>query len=440
MGDTYQQDESFQPPDLGTPLARIHDRALCILDSINVFRTIGIADDDETLRMAATYYAACNKEFELLAAENAAEDPAVLALVEEAVEVAELAVFKLDSTVPMDVFNKRFHDGLLPQSLMAHFARLLATRPLGTHGRRDRFEFLATRLLRRPLGLGAYVLANREEVGPLLGYLIPKDRRLSDAKIREAAVAYFEEVRERIFNIDRVDDIFESGLYLDIFGYKISLSDDILDPDIIYAAAAVNVTLSNRIFELVVKPDSPVTMDEVREKFTTQEIEVRKIYEEAASGSTEHTLYLTRFNRERKKVRNDKEITLTFQPTLGARSPGRRKIAFIVLWVFIAVGGIYSYRLNFTTVYPKQEISTQELNQASPIIKHATTHTNDLGEISFLGELQPSVWDPMDQKEREKAIEEVRRWLVNRNYYDATFFIGNQVAFTIDLPNTVMYW
>ncbi|MFZ9888993.1 MAG: hypothetical protein ACO3JL_15970 [Myxococcota bacterium] len=177
---------------------------------------------------------------------------------------------KLDTKMPTTWFRQHVRFETTPASSLLAYGRVL-----GHHGESDdqldRLELIVTRLISGQ-GEDGYRYPLGDDVAmPVLEAVAAG--RMTTPERRQAAVSFFGEAAEKLDKLNNLDAIFETGLYLDVKGYKRVLGKDRCDPVVLYAAVLLNTAISNflhrpgiqseRIDKLVQKENKKI--DEVYE-------------------------------------------------------------------------------------------------------------------------------------------------------------------------------
>ena len=177
----------------------------------------------------------------------------------EAVRYAEDRLLKQDAELSMVQFrlelDAKSHE---PQSI-EQYVSLLARHRLWTGHRRDRFDFLITRLLW--LDRAVPMVLPYQNVRIMLQRLCAQTS--VDTATWTAAVALFKKTQDKVQRFTDLDDALDSTFYTDVRRQKMQLGVQLLAPEILYASAELNMTITSRLHGLC-----------QRQRRSSQELEV----------------------------------------------------------------------------------------------------------------------------------------------------------------------
>ena len=169
--------------------------------------------------------------------------------VERVLVAVEDKLLLLDDLVPPTAFRSRIEGRDHSRTVLARYARLLASRHFPAGQRRDRFEWLATRLLTTREADGHLAMLPKDRARVVLQHLIGgmPDRAAPD----EEAIAHLQDAITKLDEIQSAQEFFDSGFYLDNHGYKVSMRDQLLAPDFLYLSVAFGAKVENRLEEWI---------------------------------------------------------------------------------------------------------------------------------------------------------------------------------------------
>jgi hypothetical protein len=167
---------------------------------------------------------------------------------EQCMSEVEGALLTLDECLPNDQFEQRFSKQHVAPKQLLHYARFLASREFGIGYPRDRFEMLAQELLTAKLPSGRLRMMSRKRAaGVLLPLLRGLARPALSMEAQTAQVAYLCGALDRLQSLTGAKQFFDSGFYMDVYGYKISMHERIASPEFLYLCVAINVELHNKL-------------------------------------------------------------------------------------------------------------------------------------------------------------------------------------------------
>lgn len=193
------------------------------------------------------------------------------------VESAERSLLSIDAELPMQTYRRRF-DRFFPNDvLVLRYATLLSYYLADAVERQDRFEFLVTRLLTKKARGGGRRMVKDEQITPVVEAIV--GLRASESETRDAALKFFADAHQRLEQFTVADELFDSGFYIDVRGYKYTLRGDMIDREILPAAVALNAAISRRLAEF--QREQRFREGNVNDRLTEQEQRLRYIFHEA---------------------------------------------------------------------------------------------------------------------------------------------------------------
>ena len=159
----------------------------------------------------------------------------------------EEKLLSLDDQIPDAVFKDRLDNTKQAKKIVARYGRLLASRRMPPGPRRNRFEWLALQLLTRTTERGELVALTPDRARNVLQHLIGGLPRKQRQQELDEALDYVHEAGKRIGELRNADELFDSGLFADLHGYKVSMREHLLSPEFIYLSVLVEVRLHNRL-------------------------------------------------------------------------------------------------------------------------------------------------------------------------------------------------
>jgi hypothetical protein len=167
--------------------------------------------------------------------------------VDRAMSELEGTLLTLDECLPDDQFEARFRKPHVAPKQLLRYARFLAARPFGIGYRRDRFEMLALELLTTKLPSGKLLLMQRKRAAPVLQQLLRGLPRPSATAARNSQISYLREALDRLVSLGVPQRFFDSGYYLDVYGYKLAMYEHVTSPEFLYLCVAIDVEVHNRL-------------------------------------------------------------------------------------------------------------------------------------------------------------------------------------------------
>jgi hypothetical protein len=194
---------------------------------------------------------------------------------EEELINAERSLAEVDLCVPMDTFRPRVIEANVPPVFLVRYARLMGNRDLGVGIRRDRFEFVINRVLLHGQSKPPFRVTSKDKMLRLLFEIAPEPFFLAPEKLQQT-VGSIEDAERRILALTSHDELFDSGVYMDLRGYKLTLRNELLNHDVLYAVARANVALANKIAEFT--SQHPELETRIRSRLAEQTDEVNAVF------------------------------------------------------------------------------------------------------------------------------------------------------------------
>jgi len=381
------------------------ERELSLLDAMMVLYSLGVESD--TLQPAAVAFSEFSRECDVLRRGVFDDSPDLRARLTFAANHAEQAFLLVDAKIPMEQFRRHFDETKIARNATARYARLLANRPFGTAERRDRYEFLVTRLVRQKQGDGSYRMLPADQAEIALRYTALRPLAGPDADLRTKAVDYFTGAAKKIGEFNSVDAIFSSGWYVNLYGFKATLGDSMPDPDVMRAVASLNVELANRIHALTGRTAGhPIMTD----RMTAEEREAKEVLK-AALAAPEEKVVARSFQSARRKA------VAAAGVMLSDVTGGDSRVRWLKRGIAIALlvgSGAWSLVVNLGLGQPSQTtLNRAEIAQLSGVLWRGSLVPDDEG-MSLLADVQSGPWHALTVKERQAALEKLRAAMILR--------------------------
>ncbi len=391
------------------------------------------------------------------------------ALPKEALDELERAIMRiedrllvLDEFVPQDKFRARVTKEKHAPKLLLRYARLLACRRFNVGYRRDRFEHLVNELLTVATSDGRWRLLPRDKARPVLMQLLSGQAPSSQDGGREAAVAYLRESLERLAAIATHEEFFESGFFLDVYGYKISMRDQATSPEFLYLSIALNAEIHNRVESWIAGLErlhkaNQLTQDGPPREYLLSQLRSQEEAVQSVFGSFRHpkdkaqaqaqaqaqqanARALAQETKEtkqevrkapKKKKKEEKQIS-------GAESlqqlAKQQMIRFAVLSTLIAAS--FGYVLTSTGILSFAAddnggmIAPAQVHDLSPLIEFAFRMDNGKW---LRGTVKDPQWRALDTTQRRGAAERFAKKLAQAGIPNAELMVYKTAAIRIDL-------
>jgi len=354
----------------------------------------------------------------------------------------------IDELVSDDAFRMRWNKERETPKALLRYARLLAARRFNVGYRRDRFEALAQELLTVKQPGGALQLMPRNKAGPVLQQLLRALPRTATAVTeRAASVGYLRDALDRLQHLNGTKQFFDSGFFLDVHGYKVSMHDQITNPEFLYLCVATNVEIHNRLCSWSSKaaPDgkqdgkhsatagaaasAAPTLAALQAQLRAQEQAVQAVFanfrKPIASGPPAAAPATTKKHAKAKRER---------AYTAGGSSSVLRFVAAAVLLSLALGANLYTSGVLSFSEAPTN-LSSAELHALSPLLLRATLKAK---RTHLEGLLSRPAWRRLEPRERRTAAAALAKKLSDLGVLHAEIFAFRTRAIEIDF-GTVVY-
>lgn len=428
---------------------RLASRLKTLRSAFKVVGYLDISDDErkDALAMFAEY------ETRLKAAAGGAAAPAKQdlatlhkALSKDALDDLERVASRiedkllaLDEYVPQDKFRARITKEKHAPKLILRYARLLACRRFNVGYRRDRFEHLIGELLTAHASDGRLRLLPREKARPVVLQILTGVPAGTGEADRDAAVAYLQESLERLASIATEDEFFDSGFFLDVHGYKISMRDQATSPEFLYLSIALDVEIHNRIEAWIAGIEGSQKANQLSQGGSPREVVLAKLraQEQAVqavfSGYRHPKERATQSLGAKPPTPDAKDAKDTAKKDAAKREAAKReatqkkarkamsgadalrevmrqqtlRLATVVGLALVAGGSLLlSTGVVEVSTSSDRMITEAERTTLSPVIEYAALVD---GGKSLRGRVLERAWQPLNAREREHAAEQLRK-------------------------------
>ncbi|MCK6549599.1 hypothetical protein L6R52_27430 [Myxococcota bacterium] len=425
-------------PELGPREAALRERVAGVQAVLRIERAFGI--DAARLQQVESLSRSVHDDLTRLL-ELAPEDPAARRLAERLdvqLACAEEMLLEVDARVPDVAFERLFGrtrrrelgvvDGegairvpleLTPELITA-YARLIAAAFDESAQRRERLSVLVQRLVTTTNDRGRVRVRPWRDVEALLQKIVPESR--ATAGVRSAAVVFFRSAAARVHEVTLRDELFDSGLYLDIVGYEQSLGPAILDATVLYAVAVLDAALGNKLAELVdLEGVSPAdVMKSLEEAHASAVASIG-----AGSGDASDDVD-AKAAELRKDLGRGVQRTRWKAPTIGALTTFAA-VLVAVLAVAMFVGAL---RRSTRNANETVAMAVSEVHALSPILEGGSISRGEAPPV-FLGRVAPRTWQGLTPKDRRAFAQRLVRALAGRGVRVAIVHAGETVVVEI---------
>jgi hypothetical protein len=315
----------------------------------------------------------------------------------------EGALLTLDECLPNDQFEQRFSKQHVPPKQLLQYARFLASRDFGIGYPRDRFEMLAQELLTAKLASGRLRMMSRKRAsGVLLQLVRGLTRTAVSEEAQSAQVAYLCGALDRLQSLTGSKPFFDSGFYMDVYGYKISMHERITSPEFLYLCVAINVELHNRLHAWS-QPSAGSGKRNSSGSLAALQVQLRAQHEAAQAVFPDFHRPIgaaAESGRAAKKAKRGKDWGLS----------GSSLVRFVAaaLFVLAALGAnLYTFGV-VQLERPPEMLSADRLRDLSPLLINGRLTA---GGKHFAGLVARPSWNRLTPRQRETAAESLAQAL-----------------------------
>jgi hypothetical protein len=356
---------------------------------------------------------------------------------ERALAEIEAKLLGIDASISNESFRARWNKQQQPPKALLRYARFLACRRFDLGYRRDRFEWIAQELLTARMPSGGLMLVPRKRAAPVLRQLV---RGLSVAqggpKERTSACDYLRDALDRLESLTSAKQIFDSGLFQDVYGYKITMHERVTHPEFLYLSVAINVEIHNRLRAFATESEAAnasgaISLAQLMADLRAQEASVQTVFPDfrqpAGSGAPAARTPAP------KRARSPKPQAKT--KTVSASGTSVWKFALVCI---LLVGVVGANLLTSGTIglhKPLKPVPTLELHELSPLLLRGTLSA---AGTQFSGLVSRPAWRQLPARARLTAADDLAKRLGARGVKHAEILAYKSRAIQIDF-GTVTY-
>jgi hypothetical protein len=353
---------------------------------------------------------------------------------ERALSELEALLLAADASISQEAFKARWNREHTDLRQLLRYARLLACRRFGIGYRRDRFEALALELLTLKLPSGRLQLMQRRRASQVLRQLLRGlYRPATNNDDNNQAIAYLREALDKLDAITDAKQFFDSGLYLDVYGYKISRHDRILSPEFLYLSVAFEVDIHNLLLSW-----GQTSASESGRPFSLAPVQLQLRAQKEAAQAVFHDFHkpLAGSAAPPKVVENKRPRNHTApQAKAAPRAPSKlpRYLA-AGLFALTALGANLYVTDSIQFRHPPRMLSQSVLQTMSPLIVSGRLSA-DGKRLS--GSVSRPNWLRLSASERGRAAEQIASELKRRGIEHAQLLAYKDTAIEIDYGSVV---
>jgi len=357
----------------------------------------------------------------LVMLEGAALDAAVRKL-EFDVNKLERDLEALDRAIPMGWFRENFDASQASSVALADYATLLGRYVGDSPLRLDRIQFLLTRVTSFFMSPEDASSARRRE---LLAEALPPVEL--DEAGRQTAVAFLHDAAKRVAGFTRISEVISSGFFVDIRGYKLSLRQKLLDPDVMAAAIELNEAVNDNLRRLA-EADAPAGK-EIEAHLQEVDSHIKSIFKQLREDETATQERFDSWLRRNAEKRAAKGKRPGFVPS-GKQGPRSQYQRAAILGAVLVVGLLVMW-LRWPGGASLLELGASEVTAISPVLTSGTAAPKDNPRI-FVGQVDKSRWALMTLGDRRREAQSIASRLAARGWLSGTVLMEQQVVVQIE--------
>ena len=350
---------------------------------------------------------------------------------ESGVQTLEQKLEALDGQIPMGWFREHFDASQASSVALADYATLLGRYAGVDPTRLDRIQFLLTRLVS--------FFVSPEDDSPalrrqLLAEALPPPTL--PATTREAVVAFCHDAIRRLGTFTRLKELIDSGFFVDVRGYKLSLRQQLLDPDVMTAVIELNEATSAALDRLAEAEQEQGQA--LEEHLAEVDLRIKSIFKQLRVDESEKTQKFEAWlkgsaddrasGRPPRKLR-DAEFAMSIHA--NRREDKRLLLGAIAL----VLGLIMLFR--FPHAEKLHTLTPLECAELSPLVVSGAAAPEAAPRI-FVGAIDKSRWVLMDMPARQDAALELARRVAEKGWVAATVMLEEQVVIQIEDGNVLV--
>ena len=439
--------ESLPPDDAATARVRaVWDRFNILDNTHEILQAVGRGDSrlEELGTFLAPMRAVVAGLYER--AMQGADVEAILHDTEREVTRIERTLVTVERSLPKRVFRRRFHPREHSWSALTRYAEFIARHHTSDHHGRERIEVVVTRLLQAGDAEDPNALIDREEAQPVLE-LIADGVEVS-SELRCSAIEFFAGAEAKLAGLADLDEVFDGGFYVDLCGYKITLEEAVLDPDILYAATQLNLTVAAKL-EALGAGQLPEAIDD---RIAIAEARARKIFADIVEPTVpdpnppgrRSTPPEAKDDEKKKKKKKKKKKDKWKQYRVKTKKnrdgkiikvvtpPASSRAKVTVAVVALALSFVLQAGLNALLAENRLvPIELETLHEMSAVLASGSFSEGDSATV-MLAHVNPHDWSSLDSGERQAAADAVRDALLERGVRSALILKSQGIAFRIE--------
>jgi hypothetical protein len=390
----------------------VYERLQAVRDSLDILEAV--TSNRMDLGRLRTACAKLEADIGKMTAGASAADE--VARAKAALTEIESAFLALDQALPMQAFRDNPGLASCKPAALTRYATLLA-RNIDDPDRRDRLDFLVARLVAPPGPDGRRVARNRQEANLVLHAI--SGGRQCPADQRQAVIDALRVARGRVEATKDPSDLFKTGLYSEIYAYKLTLREAFLDPDVLYAAAEYAAAVANLLAEW--RRDEAASLNaQVTAAQTEARDALRGPETQLVQQPVETHARFERSRQEKRAIAAPVRARLSIPTASIGVSWGA---VALVAGVFFLIGGVY-WMASRSSPQPATTLPNHEATSRAAWIVSGRVYGSE-GHGTYFGVGDPDLWSAWSPEVRRANADKFKADLESEGIDSAAVQIGS---------------
>jgi hypothetical protein len=346
---------------------------------------------------------------------------------ESGVAQLEQKVHTLDAQIPMGWFREHFDASQSSSVALADYASLLGRHAGVDSTRLDRIQFLLTRLV-------SFFISPEDDTPALRRQLLAEALPPSTLTptTREAVVAFCHDAIRRLGTFTRLKELIDSGFFVDVRGYKLSLRAQLLDPDVMTAVIELNEATSETLDRLAEAEQEGKALEE---HLAEVDLRIKSIFKQLRVDESAETQKFEAWIKgsavARAGGKRPRKAAEYMAIHANAREDKRLLLGGITLVLFLVM------LFRFPSSQKLHTLTPAECAELSPLVVAGAAAPADAPKI-FVGSIDKSQWALMDGDARRKVAVELAEHVGAKGWVAATVMLEEQVVIQIESGNVLV--
>jgi hypothetical protein len=366
--------------------------------------------------------------------------------VERLIGPIEDRLLLLDQMIARETFQEGCGNRKVTRKILVRYARLLASRRFQADERRSRFEWIATQLLAPLDSAGLRRGLSVDQARPLLQRMIGGlPSKAKDEELLEA-LAYLRESIGRMKRFATASEFFDSGYYVDVYGYKVTTRDLLVAPEFLYFSVLLNAVVHNRVESWIRDLERLHDSNQLRQEGSPREQIMRGL--RAQEDAVENALGVKRRSAqhgtrgEAPKAEADAAEAKAPPKAKPKKKEKKRSPRIEIIWdrslimllgaliVILGTGGYLMLHMGVVGQESVMAMSGTEMRKLSPLLSSAWI-VGDGDDRHLYAIVADHRWDQTEGRRRREAADQMMAMLAASGIKDAEVKRGNAIVIRI---------